>query len=214
MHLEPATRATILVHYYRAMVGRADIWRQRMDTTTHWAIGATAGVVSFALGNPAAPHYVVHIASFLTVIFLLLEARRLTFYHLWQGRVLLLERALVAPAVDPRGNASGGAAPAADLATLQSELAPQLGSTIPTMSMSKAAARRLRRVYVYLFGVQLLAWLLKLASHPAPAGSARALVPRAELGPIPGEAVLAASVLGLALARGGVSARSSPPLPA
>ena len=61
----------------RATVGRADSWRQRMDTTTHWAIGATAGVVSFALGNPAAPHYVVHLASFLTAIFLLLEARRL-----------------------------------------------------------------------------------------------------------------------------------------
>ncbi|MFT5359005.1 MAG: putative membrane protein, partial [Polyangiales bacterium] len=101
MILDDASRTTILIHYYRAMVGRADIWRVRMDTTTNWAIGATAALISFSLGNAVTPHYVVYLSSFLTVIFLLLEARRLTFYHLWQQRVFLLERALIQPAAQP-----------------------------------------------------------------------------------------------------------------
>ena len=208
LQLEPGTRATILVHYYRAMVGRADIWRMRMDTTTHWAIGATAAVASFALGNAAVPHYVVHIASFLTVIFLLLEARRLTFYHLWQSRVLDLERTLVAPALADETTT------AADLPKLEDELGPELGTTIPTMSMGKAAARRLRRVYVYLFAVQGLAWLMKLATHPEPAQDAGALVARASIGAVPGAVTLGlgaaglAFAVGLAVARGGVSRRS------
>ena len=86
MNLDTGSRTTILIHYYRAMVGRADTWRVRMDTTTNWAIGATAALVSFCLGATEIPHYVVFLSSFLTVIFLLLEARRLTFYHLWQQR--------------------------------------------------------------------------------------------------------------------------------
>lgn len=182
----------VLVHYYRAMVGRADIWRMRMDATTNWAIGATAAVVSFALGNPSAPHAVVLIASFLTMIFLLLEARRLTFYHLWQQRVLLLERRFIAPAL------ATAAADAGDDGSLERELRPQLGTTIPSMSIVKAAARRLRRVYVYLFVVQLAAWGLKLASHPAPTASVAEIVARAGVGPVPGAVLLGGAVLTLA----------------
>ena len=96
--IRPQDAPTILTHYYRAMVGRADIWRTRMDTTTNWAIGATAAIMSFTLGNAAVPHYVVFIASLMTLGFLMLEARRLTFYHLWQQRVLLLEDGLIRPA--------------------------------------------------------------------------------------------------------------------
>ena len=57
--IDSRDRITILIHYYRAMVGRADVWRTRMDATTNWAIGATAAVISFALGNVSVPHYVI-----------------------------------------------------------------------------------------------------------------------------------------------------------
>ncbi len=199
--LDPRERTTILAHYYRAMVGRADVWRTRMDSTTHWAIGTTAAVVSFSLGNAAVPHYVVFIGSLLTLCFLGLEARRLTFYHLWQQRVLLLERGLVGPALE-----ANEPDPA-----LAAQLAPHLGRTVPSMPIWRAAARRLRRIYMYLFGVQALAWLLKLAIEPGPAGSARELIERAAAGPVPGAvlvAVAAALLLGaatLALALGGVA---------
>jgi len=189
LDIEAGDRSTILIHFYRAMVGRADVWRTRMDTTTNWAIGATAAIMSFTLGNASVPHYVVVIAALMTLSFLFLEARRLTFYHLWQGRVLLLENGLIraalhAPSPPPQ---RPGEASAADLV---SELESQLGRTVPSMPRSKAIARRLRRVYVYLFGVQLLAWWLKLASHPTRASSLSDVIDRAHVGPLDGGVVL------------------------
>lgn len=178
-------RTTVFVHYYRAMVGRADTWRMRMDTTTNWAIGATAALISFSLGDVELPHFVVFLSSFLTFIFLLLEARRLTFYHLWQQRVLLLERLVVAPA------ASAAGWDEARLEALARELEPHLGRTVPTMSMRKAISRRLRRVYVYLFVAQVLAWLLKLSMHPGDATTLGEVVDRAAIGPLSGGAVMA-----------------------
>ena len=194
----------ILAHYYRAMVGRADIWRTRMDATSNWALGATAAVVSFAVGNPSAPHYVVFIASILTASFLFLEARRLTFYHLWQQRVLLLERDFIRVAVEP------GAETTPPTEQLQRALSPHLGRTVPTMRLAKAVARRLRRIYLYLFAVQLLAWCLKLSSQPTPVSSLNEFVTRAETGVLPGAAVLALTTVAFtalavfALRHGGV----------
>lgn len=191
--IDPRDRHTILVHYYRAMVGRADIWRLRMDTTTNWAIGATAAVLSFGLGDPSTPHLVLSIAPLMTGAFLILEGRRLTFYRLWQERVLLLERALVRPAI-AGPDAAGGV-------DLERDLAPLLGTTIPTMPLAKAIARRLRRVYLFLFAVQGLAWGLKLSiasAEPSVAG----MVEAAQVGRVPGSAVVALVVVSLATATG------------
>jgi len=190
MEIDPGDRSAILAHYYRAMVGRADIWRTRMDATTNWAIGATAALISFALGNAATPHFVVYIAVLLTLSFLFLEARRLTFYHLWQQRVLLLEEGLIRPALKS-GNPETN-----DELDLESALGAHLGRTIPNMPMAKAVARRLRRIYLYLFGVQLLAWILKLSSQPTPASSFHDLVSRADVAAIPGEVFFVISGLG------------------
>jgi len=209
-----------MVHYYRAMVGRADVWRTRMDTTTNWAIGATAAIISFTLGNDSVSHYVVFIASLMTWSFLLLEARRLTFYHLWQQRVLLLEQGLIRPAISAasegaaRGEKSekgergeqGEEATAIDAplaagtrgVDLSRALDAHLGRTVPTMPLTKAIARRLRRVYLYLFAVQLLAWSLKLANHPTPAASIGSVLERARIGVLPGGFVIATAI-GLAL---------------
>jgi uncharacterized membrane protein len=217
LEIEPGDRSMILAHYYRAMVGRADVWRMRMDTTTNWAIGATAAVVSFTLGNPTVPHYVVWIASAMTVSFLLLEARRLTFYNLWQSRVLMLEVGLIHPALAAaRSRTLGEEASASEPARgrhdvdIAEALDGSLGTTVPSMSRLKAVARRLRRVYLYLFGVQLFAWGFKLANHPEVAGSVREFVARAGIAAIPGEGVVAAvgvvclAALWLGLAFGGV----------
>ena len=211
MEIDPRDRHTILAHYYRAMVGRADIWRVRMDATTNWAIGTTAALISFALGNSATPPYVVYIAVLLTLSFLLLEARRLCFYHLWQQRVLLLEEGLIRSALQ-----SETTMPTQEI-DLESELGAHLGRTVPNMPISKAIARRLRRVYLYLFAVQLIAWIAKLSSQPTPAASFQDLVSRAHVGSVPGEVFFAASglaflgVLAFALIKGGIDRDRQPP---
>lgn len=209
MEIDPRDRNAILAHYYRAMVGRADIWRTRMDATTNWAIGATAALISFALGNAATPHFVVYIAVLLTLSFLFLEARRLTFYHLWQQRVLILEEGLIRPAL------RSGESESNDEFDLESALADHLGRTVPSMPMAKAVARRLRRIYLYLFGVQLLAWILKLSSQPTPVSSFGELISRADVGAISGEVFFVASGLGFVAAMaftfylGGISRENS-----
>lgn len=209
MQLDAGNRTTILVHYYRAMVGRADTWRLRMDTTTNWAIGATAALLSFSLGDPEIPHFVIFFSSFLTFIFLLLEARRLSFYHLWQQRVLLLERHLVARATRSDQEAEGS--DPADEQALAMALEPHLGRTVPTMSMQKAVSRRLRRVYVYLFLAQVLAWLLKLSMHPTDATSAGVWMDRAAVGPLSGPMVVGLVALSL-LVGAGFASRGGRPL--
>ena len=208
-------QTTILIHYYRAMVGRADVWRTRMDTTTNWAIGSTAAILSFTLSDDSVPHYVVSIAPLMTMCFLLLEARRLTFYNLFQQRVLLLEDGLIRKAAgladssvdvapDPKNLSSAGGSGA------WGALDGHLGRTRPTMPLVKAAARRMRRVYLYLFAIQLLAWGFKLAGSPGPARSMGEVISRAKIGLVPGGAVLGIIVLlwlaavGMAFGRGGV----------
>lgn len=194
--IDSGDQATIFIHLYRAMVGRADIWRMRMDATTNWAIGTTAAVGSFALGNPELPHYVVLIASLLTLCFLMLESRRLTFYHLWQNRVLQIEKGLILPALHAP---STGEAIELD-PTFISGLDRELGQTVPTMPMRKAAARRLRRVYFYLFAAQWLAWILKLSTHPSPAESAAEVIARAGIPGVSGPICFAGSLFALAAA--------------
>ena len=179
---EARDRSTVLIHYYRAMVGRADIWRTRMDTATNWAIVATAAVISFAIGNPSVPHYALAMAPLLALCFLGLEARRLTFYHLWQQRVLAMERGLIRPALlAAEGNEGFDLGP-----ELARDLDRQLGETVPTMSITRATARRLRRIYIYLFGAQAVAWGVKLSSQPSPASSFADVVERAAAMGVPG----------------------------
>ena len=33
LHFDASARTTVMVHYFRAMVARADVWRTRMDAT-------------------------------------------------------------------------------------------------------------------------------------------------------------------------------------
>ena len=95
----------------------------------------------------------------------------------------------VRPAITDEAPSQGGDDPLARV------LAPQLGHTVPTMSLRIAVARRLRRIYVHLFAVQLLAWALKLSSHPIPVTSLDTFVRHASVGPVPGSATITAVAL-------------------
>jgi hypothetical protein len=74
----------------------------------------------------------------------------------------------------------------------------------PHVTIAHAVGFRLRRNYVYLLTVGLVAWLLKLEVHPVPAATTAELVRRAAVGTIPGTwvmaSVAAAVVSGLLLA--------------
>ena len=87
------------------------------------------------------------------------------------------------------------------------------------VSLRLALIRRLRRNYVWMFAILLLAWILKIASPKLQEGTASAdtarpiatIVANAALGPIPGWAVIAVvALLYAAMVAGLVSQRRRP----
>lgn len=177
----------VLVHFYRAVVSHADVWRQRMDATTNWAAATTAGMVTFAFGDPAAPHIVLLLAIGFDVIFLLMESRRYQIYDLWRRRFRTLNHYLVAPVLAPHASRDATA-----VEEQLANVAADLGRTVPHLSLVDAIGYRIRRNYAYLLGAVILAWIAKLEMHPDPAEQASVLLDRAAIGAIPGVVVAVA----------------------
>jgi len=98
----PATYdITALAHYYRAEISRMMSWRDRLDRTTNWAIGAVAAMLSITLATASAHHSVLLFAMVLVYLLLHIESRRYRFFHLFRTRVRLLERNYYSCFFDP-----------------------------------------------------------------------------------------------------------------
>lgn len=195
----PDVSHPVLVHFYRAVVGHMDVWRQRMDATTNWAAATTAAMVTFSFSTPASPHFVLLLALGFNCTFLLMESRRYQIFDLWRRRFRVLNQYLVAPVL------AGAESQDADRRREALEgMAVELGRLVPRLRLHEAVGYRIRRNYGYIFAVNLVAWFLKLEVHPAPAGGSAELLSRAAVGAIPAGVslalVTAAGVFGLVLA--------------
>jgi uncharacterized membrane protein len=170
-----------MVHFYRGEVQRANTWRNRLDTTTNWAVLTAAGTLSFAFSAPANPHFVILINSVLVAFFLFMEARRYRYYEIWSSRVRVIETGYFAQMLAP-GN------------LVDEEWASHLASDLLTphftISTSEAVGRRLRRNYLWIFVLLAASWNLKVYLHPAPATHFNEFVDRATIGIVPGWFVL------------------------
>ena len=183
-----------LVHFYRAVVGHMDVWRQRMDATTNWAAATTAGMITFSFSQPATPHHVLLLALTFQLVFLLMESRRFQTFDLWRRRFRVLNRAYVSPALTGVTDEEW-----AKRADELDALARDLGRTVPHLSLRHALGYRIRRNYGYLTAITLAAWLMKLELHPTEAASPFDLVERARVAAIlPGGMVMLA-VTGVAV---------------
>ena len=195
----PQASHPVAAHFYRAVVSHADVWRTRMDATTNWAAATTAGMITFSFGSPAAPHLVLLLSLAFDVVFLLMESRRYQVYDLWRRRFRTLNQCLVVPVLLGRADGEqvlSGEAIQRGLASV----ADDLGGTIPHLPLLDAVGYRIRRNYGYIFGLVLLAWLLKLELHPVPTRGAAELVARAAVGAVPGLYVCLALAAFLCLA--------------
>lgn len=192
----------MLVHFYRAVVGHMDVWRQRMDATTNWAAVTAAGMISFAFGTPASPHFVLLLALAFQGVFLLMESRRYQTFDLWRRRFRTLNRHLVLPAL--RDDAEDVSRSADALAALSVDL----GRTVPHMGLLWSVGYRIRRNYGYLFAVTLGAWWLRLEMLAGGGGGVGAVVAEARIGGAPGGVVVA--VVGLVAVLGSVVALMAP----
>jgi len=146
-----------MIHFYRGELGRIMIWRQRLDVTTTWAITSSTAIITVAFTYPQVPHIVFFFNLALVWIMLWIESRRYRFYDAFRGRVRMLESHFLVPMISQSPN------------LLEGEWRRMVCEDLilPSFKISKleAVGRRLKRNYVFIFAIIMLAWTLKIFVH-------------------------------------------------
>jgi uncharacterized membrane protein len=176
--ISPAEFNTAMIHFYRGEVQRSNTWRNRLDTTTNWAVITAGATLSFVFSSPNNPHFVIPINSILVAIFLLMEARRYRYYEIWSSRVRILETGYFAHILMPENRVPDEA--------WAEHLAGDLITPHFTITEWEAIGRRLRRNYLWIFALLALSWNLKVYLSPLPARDFDAFIDRATVGVVPG----------------------------
>jgi uncharacterized membrane protein len=187
--LRACTSAEIgaIAHLYRAEIYRSTVWRTRLDSTTNWAVVTTGIALSATFSSATASPLPMALVGLIVTMFLLLEARRYRYFNIWRARARLLETDFYTPML--RGE------PLQTDAQWSRLLANDYCEPRYHVSLARAAGRRLRRTYAYIFVIQALAYYGKLAIHPVPLHSLSDLWERAAIGPLPGQLVVAAGIV-------------------
>jgi uncharacterized membrane protein len=177
---------TAIVHFYRGEVQRANVWRNRLDTTTNWAVLTAGATLSFAFSSANNPHFVIIINSILIAYFLIMEARRYRYYEIWSNRIRIIETHYFAQLLTPEKSSSD---------EWTGHLSKELLTPHFTISEWEAIGRRLRRNYWWIFLLLALSWNLKVYIHPMPAQTFDEFLSRAAIASIPGTFVFAVGVV-------------------
>jgi uncharacterized membrane protein len=172
---------TAMVHFFRAEVNRANVWRQRLDTTTNWAVVSTGATLSIAFSQPDIHHAIIILNTLLVMWFLFIEARRYRYYELWSYRVRLMETDFYAAMLVPPFHPS----PEWAESLAENLLAPSF-----PISMWEAFGRRLRRNYVWIFLILYASWAAKIWLFPEPAITLAEFIHRSAAGPVSGEIMI------------------------
>src|SRR6476660_8485363 len=185
--MSPSEFNTAMIHFYRGEVQRSNTWRNRLDTTTNWAVITAGATLSFVFSSPNNPHFVIPINSILVMIFLLMEARRYRYYEIWSSRVRIIETGYFAHLLMPDSR------PADE--SWAEHLAADLTTPHFTITEWEAVGRRLRRNYLWIFVLLALSWNLKVYLSPLPARDFNAFIDRATVGVVPGWMVFVVGIV-------------------
>lgn len=185
--LTPSEFNTAMVHFYRGEVQRSNVWRNRLDATTNWAVITAGATLSFVFSSPDNPHFAIPINSILVSIFLFMEARRYRYYEVWANRVRILETGYFAPMLSHRT-----IPPDKEWAE---HISADLISPHFTISEWEAVGRRLRSNYLWIFVLLALSWALKVYIHSSPAPDMATFINRAQVGLAPGWLVITVGFL-------------------
>ena len=137
----------VLAHFYRGELARANVWRQRMDATTHWAVVSTMAIISLAYSTPEASMLLLPFCCVLLYLLLHIEARRYRYFDVWRMRVRMLEVHLMVPALLQGQDLAEG--------NWRETLCNDLLAPHYKMSRIEALGRRLQRTYIWLFLIVL-----------------------------------------------------------
>ena len=176
---------TAMSHLFRSEIQRANVWRQRLDTTTNWAVIATGAALSIAFSQPTVHHGVIILNTLLVTWFLFIEARRYRYYELWSYRIRLMETEFYAPMLVPPFHPS----PEWAECLAESLLLPSF-----PISMWEAFGRRLRRNYLWIFIILAAAWIGKGSLFPTPATSLAEFISRCAVGPVSGSIIIGSGI--------------------
>lgn len=151
---------TAMSHFYRGELSRIMVWRQRLDVTTTWAITCTTTLITVAFSLPALPHIIFFFNIAIVFMMLWIEARRYRFYDAFRARVRMLEAHFLVPLLLQNQRMLEG-----DWRKLVCE-----DLILPSFKIGvvEAVGRRMKRNYVFLFAIILVAWLTKIFIHAEP----------------------------------------------
>jgi len=144
-------------HFYRGEMGRIMVWRQRLDVTTSWAITSSTAIITIAFSTREVPHIIFFFNLAIVWVLLWIEARRYRFYDAFRARVRMLEAHFLVPMVMENRE------------MLQGEWKKLVCEDLilPCFKISKleAVGRRLKRNYMFIFILILVAWITKIFLH-------------------------------------------------
>src|SRR3954447_993566 len=146
-------------HFYRGELSRIMVWRQRLDITTNWAITSSTAIITIAFSNRDVPHIIFFFNLAIVWGMLWIEARRYRFYDAFRARVRMLEAHFLVPMVMENRQ------------MLQGEWKKLVCEDLilPCFKISRleAIGRRLKRNYVFIFILIMVAWITKIFLHAA-----------------------------------------------
>lgn len=176
-----------IAHLYRGEIYRSTVWRTRLDTTTNWSVVTTGIAFTASFSSATASPLPLLLVSLLVSGFLMFEARRYRYFAVWRARARHMETEFYVPVLLGES--------IYDDDTWREILAEDYSEPRHYISFARAYGRRLRLNYVWLLGIQGLAYFGKLAIHPTALAHWSHVFPRAALGPVPGMAVIAVAIV-------------------
>jgi len=190
--LEPARSISAaelgaIAHLYRGEVYRSTIWRTRLDNTTDWTVVTLGVALSISFSSPQASSLPLVLVGVLIMFFVTIESRRYRHFNVWRARARWRETHLCAPMLsDGNLHMEEG---------WQEVLAQDYWRPRYHISFFLAFGRRIRRNYLWILIVQTVAYLGKLAVHPAAITGLDDLWARAAVGPVPGQLMIAGGIV-------------------
>jgi uncharacterized membrane protein len=176
-----------LAHLYRGEMYQSKIWRNRLDTTSNWAVVVTGIALSVTFSGADASPIPILLVSWVVAIFLFFEARRYLYYDLFRVRVRVMEINFFGPILAGQGVRTDNG-----WTELLAEDYKDLRFHITIM---EAVGRRIRRTYGWIFAALLACYLAKILVHPTPITSLQELWTRAAIGPVSGHVALGFGLL-------------------
>jgi uncharacterized membrane protein len=165
-------------HFYRGEINRIMVWRQRLDVTSNWAITSSTAIITIAFSSREVPHIIFFFNLAILWVLLWIEARRYRFYDAFRARVRMLEAHFLVPMVMENRD------------LLQGEWKKLVCEDLilPSFKITKleAIGRRLKRNYVFIFILTMVAWVTKIFLHAtAPIDDAPSFYRALRIGHIP-----------------------------